>query len=539
MEVVPLNVLVTENIAQEGVVLLQEQGYRVDVRLGMSREELLDCIEGYEGLIVRSVTQVNKELLDRASRLKVVGRAGNGIDNIDVPSCTQQGIIVANTPDSNTMAAAELAIGLAFAIVRHIPQANSAARIKDFRRKQFTGWELDGKTVGIIGLGRIGSIVATKLKGCKMNAIAYDPYITDERFKTYGVEKCNTLEELLEQSDLITIHTPKTEETYGMVGSEEIARCKDGVAIVNAARGGLICEDALYDGLKSGKVYGAAVDVLDPEPGYDKPPQDQAYENKLLELDNVILTPHIGASTAEAQYSVGTTVARLVGRALQDQLVEAVNIPAIDARAMEELRPYTELAEILGKIYYQAERDTVEKIEVIYHGELTKKETGLISRSAYKGFLEPIVKEKVNYINAPVLLDGMGVEFIDSKSSQDSKYTNLLTVRFSTKYKTLSVSGTVFAPHAIRIVDFFGYKLDFEPTPYIIAIQNVDQPGIIGSIGTVFGDAGINIAAMQWSRNRRGQKAVAFISVDQEADPATLEQIRAIDGVLQASMMKF
>lgn len=539
LEVEPLKILVAEMIADEGIEHLREQGFEVDVRLGLSHGEILDIIGQYHGLIVRSVTDVNAELVERAARLKVVGRAGNGIDNIDVPACTQKGIVVVNTPESNTMAAAELAIGLAFAIFRNIPQANAAGRAKDFRRKLFSGFELEGKTVGIIGLGRIGSIVARKLKGCGMNVVAYDPYITDERFRKVGVEKCETLDDLLVQSHLVTIHTPKTSETYGMVGEREMELCPRGVVFVNAARGGLIQEEALYKGLQSGHVYGAGIDVLDPEPGYDKRPEEQTYYNKLMELENVIVTPHLGASTAEAHYNVGTAVARLVGDSLQDRMVAAVNMPALHVKDMEGLRPYLDLAEILGKIYYQAERDTVEKLEVIYNGTLAEEETGIITLSAIKGFLEPVVREKVNYVNAPLLLENMGVELVESKSSQQDQYTNLITLRFTTKRKTLSLSGTVFARHAIRLTDFFGYRLEVEPRPYIIAVQNTDAPGIIGKIGTVLGEVGINIAAMQWSRNRRGEKAVGFISVDQEADAATLEALQAIEGTLQVSMMKF
>jgi len=536
---IKLNILIAEMIADEGVDYLKEQGFNVDVKLGLSQEEILDIISEYDALVVRSVTKVNSQLVERAEKLKVVGRAGNGVDNIDIEACTKKGIIVVNTPESNTMAAAELAVGLAFSVFRNIPQANAAARRKDFRRKLFTGMELDGKTAGIIGLGRIGSIVATKLKGCRMNVIAYDPYITDDRFKKLGVEKCETLEELLRRSDLITIHTPKTEETYGMIGEKELSMCKKGVVIVNAARGGLVNETALYNALKSGQVFGAALDVLDPEPGYDTPPEKQTYWNKLLELDNVIITPHIGASTVEAHHNVGTTVAKLVADALNGQMVAAVNMPHVHARDMEYLKPYIELAEILGKIYYQAEKETVHKIEIIYSGDLAQKETGIVSLSVLKGFLDPIIQEKINFINAPLVLENMGVHFVESKSSYLDKYTNLITVKFTTKSKTLGVSGTVFAKDSIRIVDFFGYKLDFEPTPYVIAIQNIDKPGIIGQIGTILGANDINIAAMQWSRNRRGEKAVSFVSVDQEVAPEILDLLKEIDGVLKVSMMKF
>lgn len=534
-----MRVIVTERIAEEGIQHLKDSGFEVDTKFGMSQSELLEIIENYDAIIVRSVTKVNAELVERGKNLKVAGRAGNGIDNIDVAACTRKGIIVVNTPESNIMAAAELAVAHAFSIFRNIPQANAAARRGEFRRNKFLGNELDEKTAGIIGLGRIGSIVASKLKGCNMRVVAYDPYITDEKFKKYGVEKCETLEELLEQSDLITLHTPKTAETYGMIGEKQLQMCKKGVRLVNAARGGLINEKALYNALKDGTVKAAAIDVLDPEPSYDKKPEDQDYKNPLLEFDNVVVTPHLGASTEEANYNVGTAVTALVASALNGEMVAAVNMPPIKTDDLNGLRPYITLAEMLGKIYYQAEKETVQKIEIIYSGDLADKETKMFSLSVLKGFLDPIIKEKVNYVNAELMLKNMGIEMIESKRSQLDKYTNLITVKFITKSRQLSVSGTIFAKEEMRIVDFFGYKLDFEPTPYIIAIQNIDKPGIIGRIGTILGGKDINIAAMQWSRNWKGEKAVSFVSVDQEVGEDVLELLRGIDGVLKATMIKF
>jgi len=533
-----MRIIVTERIAEEGVNYLRDCGFTVDIRYGISQAELLDIIGNYDAIIVRSVTKVNKELVEKGVNLKVAGRAGNGIDNIDVPACTKKGIIVVNTPESNTMAAAELAIGFAYAIFRNIPQANWAAKNRDFRRNRYIGRELDEKTVGIIGLGRIGSIVARKLKGANMRVIAYDPYITDEKFKRNGVEKCETLDELLQQADLITIHTPKNEETYGMVGEAQLKLCKKGVRVVNAARGGLVNEKALYAAIMSGQVAAAGIDVLDPEPGYDKPPEEQTYKNPLLELDNVIVTPHLGASTEEANYNVGTAITKLVADALNGEMVAAVNMPPMQAGDLVQLKPYIDLAEMLGKIYYQAEKETVEKLEVVFCGDLADMETRIISLSALKGFLDPIHNEKVNYVNAELIAENMGLELIESRSSHLDKYTNLITVKFYTKTRQQSISGTIFAKEELRIVDFFGYKLDFEPTPFIIALQNMDKPGIIGRIGTLLGTNGINIAAMQWSRNKKGEKAVSFVSVDGEVGNEVLTQLRHIDGVLQVSMLK-
>ncbi len=533
-----MRIIVTERIADEGIQYLRESGFEVDAKYGISHPDLLGIIENYDAIIVRSVTKVNQQLIEKGINLKVAGRAGNGIDNIDVPACTQRGIIVVNTPESNTMAAAELAIALAYCIFRNVPQAHWAGKNRDFRRNKFIGVELNEKVVGIIGLGRIGSIVARKLIGANMKAIAYDPYITDERFKRFGVEKCETLEELLRQSDLITIHTPKNAETYGMVGEEQLKMCKKGVRIVNAARGGLINEKALYNAIKSGQVAAAGIDVLDPEPGYDKPPEEQTYKNPLLELDNVVITPHLGASTQEANYNVGTSITKLVAEALKGEMVAAVNMPPLKSSDLAQLKPYVGLAEMLGKIYYQAEKERVEKLEVVYSGDLADKETRILSLSVLKGFLEPVIEERVNYVNAELIAESMGIELIESRSSHLDKYTNLITVKFFTKARELSISGTIFAKEELRIVDFFGYKLDFEPTPYVIAIQNIDKPGIIGRIGTLLGAHGINIAAMQWSRNRKGEKAVSFVSVDGEVSSDVLAQLQQTDGVLKASMLR-
>lgn len=534
-----MKIIVTESIANEGIQSLIDKGYDVDVKFGIEREELLNIIGNYDALIVRSVTLVNEELLEKAPNLKVVGRAGNGVDNITLPACTKRGIIVVNTPESNIMAAAELAVAHAFNAFRNLTKAVIAGKNGDFRRGTFIGNELDEKTVGIIGLGRIGSIVARKLKGCNMHVIAYDPYITDERFVNCGVRKCETLEELIKESDLITIHTPKTKETIGIIGEKEIAMCKDGVRIVNAARGGLVDEKALYDGLVSGKVSFAGIDVLNPEPNYNRKPEDQDYENPLLTLDNCAVTPHLGASTTEANYNVGTAVTKLVGEALEGLVVPAVNMPPLKASNMDELKPYLELAEMLGKIYCQVEDKPVKSIEITYSGDLADKETEIITLSLMKGFLQPLSDTRVNFVNANQIMEAMGIEIHQNYTSKLEKYTNLISVKFCSEEKSLSISGTVFAKSEIRIVDFFGYKMDFEPTNNIVAIHNQDVPGMIGKIGSVLGANGINISAMQWSSNKKAGRAEAFVSVDQKASQDVLVKISELEGVLKVSQISF
>lgn len=529
-------IIVTDKMAPEGIEYLKSKGFEVDTPFGISHEELLEVIEEYDAIIVRSATKVRKDVIECAKKLKVAGRAGNGIDNIDVEECTKRGIAVVNTPEGNIMAAAEMGVAMAFSIFRNIPQAHYAAKNKDFRRNQFIGEELDGKVAGIIGLGRIGSIVAKKLLGVGMKVVGYDPYASDDKFAQLRISRCESLEDLLKVSDLITLHIPKSPQNTGLIGEKELKICKKGVRIVNVARGGMIDEKALYDAIVSGQVAAAALDVQEVEPNFTKKPEEQDYWNPLLDLDNVVFTPHLGASTKEANYNVSIGVAKLVEGVLNNELVPAVNMPSVSGD-LTQLKPYIDLAEKLASIYYQSEKDRVTKIEVIYSGDVAQMETRPITLSAIKGFLNSVGDYDVNYINAELKLKELGVKLTESKSSHLEKYANLITVKFTTANKSQSVSGTVFAQDVIRIVDFFGYKLDFEPTPHVIALQNIDVPGIIGKVGTLLGMNGINIAAMQWSRNRRGEKAVSFVSVDADISNNILEELLKIEGILKASRL--
>ncbi|MHB8961869.1 MAG: phosphoglycerate dehydrogenase [Saccharofermentanales bacterium] len=533
-----MRIIITEKIAAESVDYLKGRGFEVDEKLGFSQSEIEDLVGPYDGLIVRSVTQVNESLLSKAPNMKVVGRAGNGIDNIDVDACTRRGIIAVNTPEANIMAAGELAVGLAFAVFRNIPYADRKAREGDFRRGTMIGNELEGKVAGIIGLGRIGSIVARKLVGIGMDVVAYDPYITEEKFNKLGVRKCQKLEDLTAVADLITFHTPKNKETYNMLDAAGLAKCKKGVRIVNAARGGLVNEEALYDALVSGQVAAAGIDVFDKEPGYDKKPGEQDFSHPLLTLPNCVVTPHLGASSHEANSNVGTAVTELVAKALEGELVAAINMPSISGR-LSEMAPYIELADKLGSIYYQTEKTRVNKIEIIFRGDLASKETGLLTLSALKGFLMPIAQERLSYVNVMQNVRNMGIEVVESRSSHLEKYTNLITIVFYSDEKTLSVSGTVFAKDTIRLVDFFGYHMDFEPAPNVIAMQNIDVPGIIGKVGTVLGSRNINITSMNWSSKKEKQRAVSFVSVEKDIGQDTVDALLAVDGVLRVSILHF
>ena len=533
-----MKILVAEKIADDGIEILKKE-FDVDIKLGLSHEELCRAIPEYDALIVRSATKVNQELLEHAASLKVAGRAGTGVDNIDVPAATRKGVVVVNTPDGNSMAAAELTVGLVYSVFRNIPQAFAHIRNNDFRRNRIKGYELNGKTAGIVGLGRIGSIVAQRLRDAEMEVVAYDPYVNSEHFNAISVRRCETLDELLAQADLITIHMAKTEQTVNMFDAPQFAKMKKGVRIVNAARGGIINEQALYDALVGGTVAGAALDVLQKEPNFELSPEEQTFKNPLLELENVIYVPHLGASTQEAQYNVGVQIAKTVAAVLRGEMVPAVNTPSVSKAQLAELRPFIDLSEKLGSMFFQCQAGILRKIDVKCSGDLIGKETRVITLAALKGLMSPILEDDVNFVNAELIAGARGIAVSETKGANREKYTNLITLTFTTDDRVELISGTVFAKEEIRIVDFFGYKLDFEPTPNVIAIQNIDRPGVIGKIGTTLGDAGFNIAAMQWSRNKKGEKAVAFISVDGLIDDAVLERLRAIDGVTKASKIKF
>lgn len=536
-----MKVLVTEKIDEEGIEILKRNA-EVDTKYGLTKEQLLGIIADYDALIVRSATKADAELIERGTNLKVIGRAGTGVDNVDVEAATKKGIMVVNTPEGNSNAAAELAIGMIFSACRHIPQAFMSCKGGDYRRGKFKGMELEGKTLGVVGLGRIGSIVATRLKAFNMKVLAYDPYIPEERCQKLGVARCETLDELLRESDIVTLHMPKIEGSLNLIGRKQIEIMKKGAIIINCARGGLIDEEALYNALADGRLLAAGLDVLEQEPNFEAKPGEQKFKNQLLELDNVIFTPHLGASTFEAQHNVGVMVAEQVSTALQGQIVSAVNLPLLRIKNMDEIRPYLELAEKMGKIYFQVENAPVDKIEIFYAGEIANMETKIITLAFLKGFLMPIISndEQINFVNVEIIAKSRGLKVVESKSNSDDRFTSLITVNLKTKDKELSLSGTVYGKDEPRLVDFFGYKIDFEPTtPYALAIQNIDKPGIIGNIGTVLGEGNVNIASMRLSRNRKGEKAEAFLGIDTEVSEKVLNKIRQVDGILKVSLIKF
>jgi len=538
-----MKILITESIAEESVQYLKDQGYDVEEYLGHSQEEIEQHIKGFDALIVRSATRVTPSLLDNADCLKAVGRAGTGIDNIDVKACTEHGVIAMNTPTANNMAAGELAVGHAFNVFRNICDANEGVHHGDFRRGNWVGYELEGKTAGVIGLGRIGSIVARKLKGIGMNVIAFDPYIPQDKYEKLGVRKCSTLDELLSEADLITLHTPKTPETYNMIAKEQLYKCKRGVRIVNAARGGLVNEQDLADALAEGQVAAAAIDVFDKEPSYNKKPGEQEFDNVLLHAPHCYITPHLGASTVEATAKVGQGIVELIDSALKGEIVAAINMPAFSG-SIDEIKPYCSLAEKIGLMYFQAEATPIKKVEVRYRGELAGNSgTEIITLSLIMGILKGMGNDHVSYVNAQESINECGIEIVETRDATIQKYNNLINVKFITESgEELKINGTVFGLDTEVIVSFFGYEMNCPLSPTVLAIKNNDVPGVIGRIATILGKHNINIVSMHWGRkNQDGSDnphAQAFVATEQPVTQKIIDELKNAEGVLKVSLLE-
>ena len=522
-------VIVTEAMSDEGLDVLKDVVSVTD-GTAFSRQELLDVIGEYDALIVRSATQVNEELFRRAYRLKVVGRAGNGVDNIDLAAATESGVVVANTPESNTVSAAEHAVALLLASARCIPAADRQLKSGQWDRSFFKGTELFGKTVGVIGLGKIGSLVALRMKAFQTTVIAYDPYISDERFKQFAAEKVDTLQELLQRSDIITIHTPKTQETTGMIDAEEFELMKDGVRIVNAARGGIIAEQALLNALDSGKVRSAALDV------FAKEPSDN---HELMGRDNVICTPHIGADTDEAQENVGITIANQVIAALHGDVVpNAVNLPTLNRENMAEFKPYIQALEHFGKIYFQLNSDPVDMVDVQYYGRLAEIETDMLTIAVVKGILQPVLLDKVNYVNAFSLAGQRGIAIKENKYPETyNGYQEFVKIVIRSKNSAFSIAGNVDTKGEGRFLEIDGYTMDFSPSRYMLFIKNLDVPGVVGKLGTLLGQEQINIATMQVGRDTETKKALMVLGIDEACSKESLAKIAELENITLAKLV--
>jgi D-3-phosphoglycerate dehydrogenase len=511
-------VLVREEIADAGVRLLQDR-FDVDVD---SKSDIEHQISDYDAIVIRSATKLDAALIDRATKLKVIGRAGVGVDNVDVDAATRRGIVVANAPESTVVSAAEHTIGLLVALARNIPQAHAALKQHRWERKTYGGVELADKVLGVLGFGRIGQQVARRAAGLGMRVVAYDPFVAPERFRELGVERLESPKDVYAAAEFLTFHLPLTDETRRSVDAAAFAAMRDGVRLVNAARGELLDEEALLAALRSGKVAGAALDVFSEEP----------YAGPLLEFDNVVVTPHLAASTEEAQDRAGVIVAEQVAAALEGGLVtNAVNIPIIGADDLEVLGAYIPLSAKLGRLAMELAQGRVDELRLTYFGSLAQYDTRLLTVAALNGAFQGRADQPVNYVNAPLIAAERGVEVREERRRASRDFTNLVRVEARSDGEQLRVAGTTIGnDNRLWLVSALGFELDMELAPLLVFFRYDDVPGVIGRIGTMFGDAGINIANMTVSRTRRGGKALMALSIDQPAPDELVERLGAAVG---------
>ncbi len=510
-----MRVLVREPIAAAGVDLLRSH-FEVDVDQTTPLEEIIGL---YDGLVVRSATRVTKELIARADRLKVIGRAGVGVDNVDVDAATRRGIVVANAPESTVVSAAEQTIGLLVALARNIPQAHAALKQGRWERSRWSGVELDGKTLGVIGFGRIGQQVARRAAGLGMRVVAYDPFVGDERFREIGAEQSPSLDVLLAASDFVTLHSPLTEATHLLISRETIAKMKDGARLVNAARGALVDEEALIEAIASGKLAGAALDVFSSEP----------YSGALLEIDEIVVTPHLAASTDEAQDRAGVIIAEQVVAALEGSVVSnAVNIPVVDQADLEVLGPFIPLASMLGTLAAELAGGRPRRITVAAHGPLSEYDIRLLTVAALRGVFQGRVDQVVNVVNASAIAADRGIAVSEERFRASRDYTNTVEVRVTADGEEVTVSGTTIGPEPrLFLAGAHGFGIDIELAPHMIFLVYDDQPGVIGTVGNLCGEAGVNIANMAVSRTKAGGKALMVFSVDTPATPQLVDRLHA------------
>jgi len=523
-----MKVLISDNISQKCIDILKNAGLAVDVKVGMKPEELKASIGEYHGLVIRSATKVTSEIIDAAGNLKVIGRAGSGLDNVDRIAATKKGIVVMNTPGGNTITTAEHTIAHIVSLARLIPQATISMKTGKWEKKKFMGVELFNKTLGVIGIGNIGSQVAKRMQAFGMNVIAYDPFLSEDTANTMGVEKVN-IKELFKRSDFITLHTPLTPETKYLINKKSIRTMKDGVRIINCARGGIINETDLYDAIVSGKVAGAALDVFEKEPPENNP---------LLSLDNVICTPHLGASTKEAQENVAVAVAeQIVDYLIHGTIRHAVNFPSIPADQVSRLQPYINLAEKLGGFAAQMFKGGITEITIEYRADAAKINTAPVTIAAIKGFLNPILLETVNFVNAPVIAKERGIEVKETTSTDEGDYQSMIALRVKAKGKESYVAGTLFSKKDPRIIYIDNFKVEIVPEGELLLLYNNDKPGVIGNIGTLLGKNHINIARMHFGRERQGGMAISVVSIDAHASPQIIEQIKKLPNILSVKQI--
>ncbi len=522
-------VLISDALSDRAVEIFKDRGVEVDVKKGMKPEELIACIGEYDGLAIRSATKVTSDVLDAATNLKVVGRAGIGVDNVDIPAASARGVVVMNTPFGNAVTTAEHAIAMMFALARDIPQANASTHAGKWEKSRFMGVELYGKTLGIIGCGNIGSIVADRALGLKMKVVAYDPYLSPERATDIGVEKLE-LGDLFGRADFISLHTPITDATRGIIDGAAMAKMKKGVRIINCARGGLVIEEDLKSALESGQVAGAALDVYAQEP---------AKENPLFGHEKIVATPHLGASTEEAQVNVAIQVAeQMSDYLLTGAVINALNMPSVSAEDAPKLKPYLKLAEQLGSFAGQVTETAIKSVSIDYCGHAAELNVKPLTAVVLQGLLSPLLAN-VNMVSAPAIAKQRDIKVSEMISSDVEEFQTFIRVTVTTEAQTRTVSGTLFAGDKPRVVEIKGISIDAELGPHMLFITNKDRPGIIGALGTLLGEAGINIATFNLGRSAPKADAIALIEVDEPVSEAIVEKVRALPQMVRAVGLSF
>ncbi len=522
-------VLISDSMGPQAAQIFRDRGLDVDVKTKMSAGELAASIGSYDGLAIRSATKVTPEIVAAADRLKVIGRAGIGVDNVDLAAATARGIVVMNTPFGNSITTAEHAMAMMMALARQIPQANASTHAGKWEKSRFMGVEIAGKTLGIIGCGNIGSIAADRAQGLKMKVIAYDPYLSPERAEDLAVEKVD-LDALFARADFISLHAPATDATRGIINAANIARMKPGVRIINCARGALVVEDDLRAALESGQVAGAALDVFAKEP---------ARESTLFGMEQVVATPHLGASTTEAQEKVAMQVAeQMADFLLTGAVVNALNLPSVSAEEMPKLRPYMRLAGQIGSFAGQLVESALTAVAIEFDGHAARLNSRPLTALVLEGLLSPQM-ESVNMVNAPSIAQARGIDVAEVKHERGGAYQTMIKLTVTTEAQTRTIAGTLFNGDQPRIVEVKGIPIDARLSPHMLFITNKDRPGFIGRLGTVLGDAGINIATFNLGRNRAGGDAIALIEVDDAPSEAVLDEIRAIPDVIRAKALRF
>ncbi|MFH2011916.1 MAG: phosphoglycerate dehydrogenase [Pseudomonadota bacterium] len=523
-------ILVSDNLSEVGIQILKDTpNIHVDVCTNLSKEELKEKIKDYHGLAIRSATKVTADVIDAAKKLMVIGRAGIGLDNVDIEAATKRGIVVMNAPEGNMITTAEHAIAMMLSLSRNIPQATASMKANKWEKKKFRGKELFDKTLGIIGLGRIGSIVADRAKGLKMNIVAYDPFISEEKAREMEIELLS-LDELFERSNYITVHVPLSEGTRNIINKKAFKKMKDGVMIINCARGGIVNEKDLYEAIKSGKVAGAALDVFEKEPPEDNP---------LFSLDEVICTPHLGASTDEAQENVAIAIAEQISSCLLHGTIRnAVNVPSVTGDTLTRIKPYIDLGEKLGSFQSHLEKGALEEITIEYSGDIAELDVTPITSSILIGIFKPILKDSVNFVNAPVIAKERGVKVVESKTTKSGDFTSLLTIKIRSAKEENIVAGTLFGKKEPRIIRINKFRLEAIPQGNLLLFHTVDRPGVIGNIGSVLGETDINIANMQFSREEIGGKAIVLLNIDTPVSKKIMDKLTKLPNILSIDQLK-